>query len=631
MPNESFLARHRSRLIRALAVALPLVVVLMTAWAFWPSLGNGFVNWDDEINFVRNPHFRGLGWPEVRWAFRTLLMGHYIPVTWLTFGLDYTLWGMDPFGYHLSNLLVHAGAVLAFYFVALRLLATAAGERSTAVRFGAAAAAAFFAVHPLRVESVAWITERRDGLSTLLALVAVLAYLAMVTATGRRRHALLAASLGVYALALLSKSMVMTLPLVLVILDVYPLRRLSLRWPGSAERLVWLEKLPYLTLGAVAAALAAYGQHVNDFFSPLTDLAWTARVALALYSAWFYVATSLLPFGLSPVYELPHPVDPLAPRFAGAALAVLVGGVALVLGRRRWPAALAAATAYVVMLAPVSGLAHAGHQVTNDRYSYFPSLPWALLLGAAVVAVARATAHGRLRRPLALAAAVVLAAWLVVLGAISRDQSRVWHDSETLWVAALDAEPTCSICHGNFGAYLADRGKMAPAVYHLQLAVRLRPDRPQTHHRLALALLKERRGPGAVPEAIRHLETALRLAPRDVENLEAYGAALIEDGRPAAALGPLGSALRTDPRHVIARTNFGTALEMLGAEDAALEQYTRAMAIDPASAPPRGALAMLHARRGNTAQALVHLEEVKRLDPALAESLQPRVTGGSTP
>jgi Flp pilus assembly protein TadD len=304
---------------------------------------------------------------------------------------------------------------------------------------------------------------------------------------------------------------------------------------------------------------------------------------------------------------------------------VTAASVAVWLARCRWPALPAAWVAYLVMLAPVSGLAHSGHQIAHDRYSYFPSLPLALLLGAGVVAVTRATAHGSSRRSLALGAGVALGLWLVTLGVLTRDQSLVWRDSETLWSHAVDAEPTCSVCHENLGVNLANVGKLPPALYHLEQAVKLRPDRAQAHRNLGIAVLKERRVPGAVRRGLAHVETALRLAPGDHETLAAYGAALIDADQPAAALGPLESALAHDPAHVLARTNLGTALFRLGEHAAASEHFHRAMAIDPTSPAPRYALAVLHSERGNTAQALGQLAEVRRIDARLAEALELRL------
>lgn len=221
--------------LRVMAPALAAV----TMAAFLPVLWNGFVAWDDARNLTGNPDYRGLGWTQLRWIFTTHTLGHYVPLTWLSFALDHVVWGMNPAGYHLTNLLLHGASTVLFFAVARRLLGQGRAFSPTAVRLGAAAAALFFSLHPLRVESVAWATERRDVLSGAWFLATVLLYLAAARATGARRRWLLSASVGAYLLALASKSIVMTLPAVLVLLDVYPLRRLAAdprRWLGRSGR-----------------------------------------------------------------------------------------------------------------------------------------------------------------------------------------------------------------------------------------------------------------------------------------------------------------------------------------------------------------------------------------------------------
>jgi len=205
---------------------IPIAIAAITVAVFAPALWYGFVLWDDDRNLLANPHYRGLGWAQLRWAFTSAVMGHWIPVTWVTFGLDHALWGMDAFGYHLTNVLLHAANAVLCYLLALRLLGRALPAASPgAIALGGGAAALFFAVHPLRVESVAWITERRDVLSAFFCLLTVLAYLRMCEAEGRARRRWLVASLVAYTLGLLSKSLIMSLPFVLLVIDVYPLRR----------------------------------------------------------------------------------------------------------------------------------------------------------------------------------------------------------------------------------------------------------------------------------------------------------------------------------------------------------------------------------------------------------------------
>jgi tetratricopeptide (TPR) repeat protein len=595
---------------------IPLLLVVVTALTFWPALSNDFVDWDDYVNFVRNTGFRGLGWEQIRWDLTNTTLGHYIPITWLTLSVDYALWGMNPFGYHLTNLILHAANVLLFYAVAMRLLAPAMRLEGLPLGIGGAAAALFFGVHPLRAESVAWVTERRDVLSAFFFLITVLAYLVAVRAEGARRRWLLAASVATYALALGSKSIVMTLPLVLVILDVYPLRRLTPRGLLRPEqRAVLLEKIPYLALAAAGAAISLGVVYVKHYLTPLE---WPMRIAVGLYSTWFYATTTLLPYGLSPVYELPVRLDPYAWPFLRAALVVVVVTALTLLARRRAPWALAAWVMYSTILAPVAGFIHAGHQLVHDRYSYLSCLPWAVLVGAAAAALVDFARRARIRRSIAVWGSAVLAGWAVVLATFTWQQVQVWHDTEALWAYAVDSEPTCSMCHNNLGVALGNKGHLAAAVYHLQRATQLRPERARNHMQLGLFLLKMNRR----AEAMHHLGIALRLDPAQADTLTIVGVALLSDGKPRAALAPLRSALSLEPEHILARTNFGTALAKLGDDTSAITQYTRAIAIDPAAAPPRYSLGSLLTRRGDIDGALSQYEIVKRLDPKLGDALR---------
>src|SRR5213593_1087936 len=242
---------------------VPVLVALVTFAAFLPALQNQFVSWDDDENFLDNPHYRGLGWSQLHWMWTTH-QSHYIPLTWMTHGLDYLLWGMNPFGYHLTSLLLHAANAVAFFFVVRRILKRALpspSERGHALAVSAGFAALVFAIHPLRVESVAWVTERRDVLSGLFYLSAILVYL-RACERGARGRGWYWLSVAVFGCALLSKSMVVNLPVVLLILDVYPLRRLGgfVGWWSEPARRVYVEKIPFVLLAAAAAAIALMAQ-----------------------------------------------------------------------------------------------------------------------------------------------------------------------------------------------------------------------------------------------------------------------------------------------------------------------------------------------------------------------------------
>src|SRR5213592_402053 len=335
----------------------PLLVVLITLAAFLPTLQNQFVNWDDDKNFLDNPHYRGLGWTHLRWMWTTHL-GHYIPLTWMTLGLDYLLWGMNPLGYHLTNLLLHAENAVVFFFVVRRILTLAllgASERGLALAVSAGFAALVFAIHPLRVESVAWATERRDVLSGLFYLLTILMYLRAYEfgARGRGWYWL---AVAVFVCALLSKSMVVNLPVVLLILDVYPLRRLggAIGWWSEPARRVYVEKIPFVLLAAAASAIAVMAQSSVHAALSLAQLSMPGRLAISAYGLSFYLWKMVVPVNLSPFYERGL-IDPWAtPFLLSYGLVLAITAIVLAL-RRRVPGLLAAWLAYIVVLSPVLG------------------------------------------------------------------------------------------------------------------------------------------------------------------------------------------------------------------------------------------------------------------------------------
>lgn len=470
---------------------VPLLIVVVPLLVFLPAIANGFV-WDDHFNFVSNREYRGLGWPQIMWMLTSAHLSHWIPVTWLTLGLDYVVWGMSPAGYHLSNILLHSANAWVFYLVARRLLRAAAPTTPHAVLVtGAAGAALFFAVHPLRAESVAWITERRDLVSGLLFLLAALAYLC-ARDPGKSPSRWLAMSVVCFQFGVLAKSIVVTLPAVLLILDVYPLRRLEpsvLRWTKPTNRRVLAEKLPYvpmIILGSLVA-ISTFGR--DGALTSLDTLPLADRAIIMLHGASFYVWKTLVPFGLSPLYELPLTISAWDPRFAMAALATL--GITVLLGvlGRCWPGGLAAWLVYLCILAPVSGGMHNGRHLAADRNTYLACLPWALVFGGMAAAAVRAKLAGFISRPAFRLSSVALGAWLVALAALATHQTTIWRDEESLWRHALAADPGCFTCHNNLGTTLMANGMTTAAIDHFQRAVALRPLMPVPHGALVLAHL----------------------------------------------------------------------------------------------------------------------------------------------
>src|SRR5213083_525509 len=586
----------------------PLLVALFTLAAFLPALQNQFVDWDDAANFLDNPHYRGLGWTHLRWMWTTHL-GHYIPLTWMTLGLDYLLWGMNPLGYHLTNLLLHAANAVVFFFVVRRILTLALpspSARGPALAVSAGFAALVFAIHPLRVESVAWVTERRDVLSGLFFLLTILVYLRSCERPelGRWWYGL---SVALFGCALLSKSMAVSLPVVLLILEVYPLRRLggSLGWASASARRVYVEKIPFVLLAAAASALALLAQLSSRAMVSVAHLSALDRLVVSAYGLSFYLWKTVVPLNLSPLYMLPQTVNPAATPFIvsyGGVLAVTAIALAL---RRRRPGLPAAWLAYVVVLLPVLGIAQSGPQIAADRYTYLAALGWAILAGAGLLSCWRLSTSSTTGAPTTWGLAGMATGIVIALGVLTWNQVQIWHDSGRLWTYALALDPNSPIAHSNLGELLDRQGRPAEAIDHFQQALRTKPDFPLAHNNWGMAL----KGQGRPAEAIDHFQQALRLKPDFPIAQNNWGTALGQLGEPAAAIDHFQQALRLDPDFALARSNWGAALLQQGQPAEAIEHLQQALRVQPDLAEAHANLGLALAQQGKLAEATEHYQQ----------------------
>lgn len=623
---------------RALRRLLPALIFCVTLGAFVPALRGQFLDWDDVVNFVENPYYRGLGPAQLRWMFTSTLMGHYIPLTWMTLGLNYVLGGMNPWGYHLVNLLLHASNAVLVYLVARRLMAAATrggaqvGQTDPAVSWASALTALLFGIHPLRVESVAWITERRDVLCGLFFLLAVLAYLMGVEGGGRPRPAGRALSLGAFAAALLSKAAAMPLPVVLLLLDVYPLRRLHLGW-----RRLLTEKAPYVALAGAAAVTALIVLRRGVAVTSYQDYGVASRLGMVAYSTLFYPIAFLWPMHLSPMYELPPRVSLGAWPFYPALLGVVAVTGILVLARRRWPAGLAAWLYSALMILPVSGVVHSGSQLVNDRYSYLSGIGFALVGGAILRAGLGLRERGRVSTRTAGALAGAATLILLVLGGTTWIQTYAWRDPETLWRWAVDMDPTCSLCHGNLGSAISSgptgKARLDEAEGHLRRAIALRPESPIPYFNLGNVLLVRKQ----YGDAERAFETYGRLSPGSPRGLARLGLLAILRGDYAEAVSLLAKARGAPPGldpasgtparllpvavdlvedDAGALTLLGQGLVEQGHPAEAAGALRRATALDPASAPARLSLVQAYRDTGRLDLAQQELEKLRSPVPA---------------
>ncbi len=568
------------------------------------------VNYDDALYITEPlPVSRGLTWQGVIWALTTGYAANWHPLTWLSHMLDVQAFGMNPGAFHVVNLLLHTANTLLLFGLLCKM--TAAAERSAVV-------AAFFAVHPLHVESVAWVAERKDVLSTLFFLLALWAYAAYVQRPGRSRYGLV---LLLFALGLMAKPMLVTFPFVLLLLDVWPLRRgrasgdsQNQAEPAFPWRALILEKLPMVGLSVAASVVAVLMQQRRGATPGLGALPLLLRMENALVSYVAYIGNTLWPAHLAAFY--PYPASIPGWRVAAAALVLGAVSAAVLLNFRGRPYLSVGWLWYLGTLVPVSGLVQIGSQARADRYTYIPLIGLFILLtwGAADL-----LAHWRCQR-FALAAAVLL---IAACGVATRRQAEYWRNSTALWSHALAVTTGNYTAHNLLGAALADGGNTEGAVTHYAEALRIQPRYADAHYNLGVALASQ----GKVAEAAAHYAEALRINPGYAEAHNNLGILLAEAGRVAEATEQYTQALRSKEDYAEARANLGAALASQGRYAEAIAQYVECLRLRPDSPEVHNNLANALVRAGRPAEAISHYAEALRLRPDYAEA---RVNFGIT-
>ena len=536
-------------------VMVAVLLVLLT----WAALGgivrNGFVNYDDDLYLTENPALSsGSAAAALAWAFTTTLGGNWHPLTWISHLIDVRLFGMNPAAHHAVGLALHSVNAL-LLFALLRGL--------TGALWPSALVAALFAVHPLHVESVAWAAERKDLLSTLLALGATLMYVRAVRRPGGRASR--AAVLLLFALALMAKPMPLTLPLLLLLLDWWPLGRWS-PTPGTPTRAtsplhgflpplpLWREKAPLLLLATVSAVITLNVQADAGAMQAAAAIDLPARMVNAVVAYAGYLRKFLWPSDLAILYPYPWGGHPPLEFFA--ALALLTALVALALRqalRRPWlPVGL---LWFLASLLPVIGLVQVGEQALADRYTYLP------LVGIFVAAawwLAEIAGSGRRQARTVVGASL---AAIVILGAIAARQAGTWRDGETLFSRALAVTRDNYIAHNNLGTMLLRRGNAAAALPHFEETVRTAPHSPQGFQNLGRALEHL----GRREEALAVYREALRLQPRNPGTLDLLGVALARSGRAGEAVRLLEEATVLAPGNTSIRAHLAVANAQLAA------------------------------------------------------------------
>jgi tetratricopeptide (TPR) repeat protein len=587
-----------------------LFLALLPLAVFWPVLHSEFLAFDDTDYVLLNPPVRqGLTWTGIRWAFTTGHASNWHPLTWLSHMTDVSLFGLSPSGHHATNLLLHAVNTLLLYFV-LRGL--------TGSSWKCAWVAALFAVHPAHVESVAWVAERKDLLSTAFGLAAIWAY-------GRW----------------VREPMLVSLPIVLLLLDFWPLGRWSRAEPGRLFTLAGpagliVEKIPLFLLAAASAVVTYLVQRAGGAVGALKFLPLSARVGNALVAYTGYLKTLVWPMNLSVFY--PHPGTAL-PAWRVIAAALLLAGLsaAAFALRRRAPFLIVGWLWFLVTLIPVIGIVQVGLQARADRYTYFP------FVGLFVAIAWGFSAMAARWRPGIVALRVGAVAMVAAAALAAAAQARLWKNSEALFLHAIAVAKNNSLAQNNLGHYYNETGRPAQALPHLLEAVRLEPERPENHNNLGVSFYKlgrfdeafrefslaERHLPGdplvssnlartrfvqgEIPDSIRLYEAAIARAPEEPELRKRLAVALLMEGKVEPALRHLQTGSLLAPADVEGRR----LLEEVAAfgrnpDDPSLGRFRRLLA----SAHLDASVALY--ARGKKTEAALQLGKAIELFPAYA-------------
>jgi len=447
------------------------LVALLVLVAFAPALRGGLLDWDDAGYVVENEAIRSLSPGTVWWALTQFCCNYWAPLTWLSLGLDRALWGLDPFGYHLTNNLLHAANSGLLFLVVARLLARAGGAAPGPARAGALLAALLWGLHPLRVESVAWVAERKDVLSAFFGLLAVLAYLEHAAREAGdpgarpwsflRRPAYLAAA-ALFLLSLLSKAALVTLPPALLLLDAWPLRRLG----GPGRRSALLEKLPLLAMAAAASLVTMAAMAPTQ--RTLAEIGLSTRVIVAFTSLATYLRLTLMPAGISPVYFHPNRVELSAAALTAIGLVLALSAGAALAARRR-PALLLGWLFFLVTLAPVIGLTQNGKQELAPRFTYVPGMALSALAGAGFAFLLVRLRGGASRAGAWAAAAAILAG----LAAVTARDIGHWRDDVALWSRVVELDPSFGLSFEQRAHALERAGRFPEALADVERAERI--------------------------------------------------------------------------------------------------------------------------------------------------------------
>jgi tetratricopeptide (TPR) repeat protein len=576
---------------RSLKLVVSFFLVVVTLTVYGQVRNHDFVNFDDDIYVTENPRVQaGLTVDSVVWAFTTTDAEFWHPLTWMSHMLDCQVYGLNPTGHHFTNLLLHLINTLLLFIVL---------QRMTGAIWQSAFVSALFALHPLHVESVAWVAERKDVLSTLLWILTLGAYIRYTEHPALNRYVL---TLMAFIFGLMAKPMLVTLPFVLLLLDFWPLNRFRTEQKSAAIHLL-LEKLPFVGLSVLFSVLTFLAQQKGGLLQPVDMLPLWNRVANALVSYIGYAIKMVWPCRLAVYY---HQTQTAATwKVLASALALVFVSIVAILRRRRHPYLIVGWFWYIGTLVPVIGLVQIATFTMADRYTYVPLIG---LFIAVAWGVPDLLGRWQYRKnALALLGGVALA----VLTACSWLQLGHWENSVALWKHTAEVTENNYSAYTSLGAALVHQGRLEDAIRHISEALRIKPDYAEAHNNLGLALYKQ----GNINDGISHFLKAVQIDPDYAKAYNNLGSALAQQGKLEDAIRQFSRAIEIDPDLPEVLVGMGLALDRRGRLAEAIIHYSKAVAIRPYDVEIRNNLGVALARKGDLEDAIGHFSKALQIDP----------------
>ncbi len=599
--------RQQKIIISGTALFIAFLIFLL----YLPALQNNFINWDDDLYVYNNPNIKFLNHFFLKWLLSAIVIGNWHPLTMFSYALDYSIWGLDPWGYHLTNNVFHSFNTLLVFILTIQLIKSIKSRSYNTDKrtiIAASFTAILFGAHPLHVESVAWISERKDVLCAFFYLLSLISYVTYAAVEGLSKNRFYFLCLLTFILALLSKPMAVSLPLVLVIMDYYPLRRFDSGERGKQMKKMVIEKIPFILLSLLSSIVTIWAQQAGGLLRDLEKFPFMVRLFVAAKAYIFYLVKMIYPTGLAPLYPHPMKINFFSFEYIGALAIFLIITYFCLRSIKRHRLIAAIWFYYVLTLLPVIGIVQVGAQAAADRYTYLPSLGPFLLAGLGV-----GTFFERFnKKGVHIIATVALIILVTAYANKSVKQIAFWQDSVSLWTHQVRTVPLdLHKTYLNRGDAYLELGKTRQAIDDYNRAIMLHPRYVMAFYRRADAynIL------GNQKQALRDYNEAISLGDNNIYTYHSRGLFYMNIGNYEEAISDFSKVIEYDSKNARAYYNRGLAYIELRRLIKAIDDYSSSIKIDPFFEKAYSNRGALYIRLKRYKEAIPDLERAVQLDP----------------